>query len=233
MPDAPHGRRAGRGVRTPGTAPSDAPGNCDEHAPNSCVPAAGVRAVARLCALVHTGLAGVCAQRRRLLPGVCQHSTSATSPWPPGGNAPRPDVRGRLLPTVRHLALGNRGVVLRGSAQGGEGQNQPGVAPASGAPGGHGWPLPSLRTHASPVSPNPTLRTLAEITGGAPEPPKTGAPLGWARYLATRAYGRARSLLERHGAAREQPDHESPGALDWRQMRQRRQTAAARCNGVR
>ena len=229
MPDVPPWAPRGAGREDSRDCSPDAPGNCDKHAPNPCVPAAGVRAVARLCALVHTGLAGVCAQRRRLLPGVCQHSTSATSPWPPGGNAPRPDVRGRLLPTVRHLALGNRGVVLReGKARTSQ------ESPRFWGPGGHGWPLLSLRTHASPVGPNPTLRTLAEITGGAPEPPKTGAPLGRGRYLATRAYGRARSLLEgRHGAAREQPDHESPGALDWRQMRQRRQTAAARCNGVR
>jgi hypothetical protein len=34
-----------------GDCSRDAPGNCDEHAPNSSVPAAGVRAVARLCAL--------------------------------------------------------------------------------------------------------------------------------------------------------------------------------------
>ena len=39
----------------------DAPDNCDEHTPSPSVPAAGVRALARLCAFVHTGRVLVCA----------------------------------------------------------------------------------------------------------------------------------------------------------------------------
>ena len=58
----PHGPPHGAGREDSRDCSPDAPGNCDEHAPNPRLPAAGARAVARLCALEHTGRAGVCAR---------------------------------------------------------------------------------------------------------------------------------------------------------------------------
>ena len=55
MPDAPPWAPRGAEREDSRDCSSDAPANCDEHAPNSRLPATGTQAVVRLCALVHTG----------------------------------------------------------------------------------------------------------------------------------------------------------------------------------